>query len=354
MKQTSKFFYHCLIKILSSALLYITGSGWIILRIIAKRTLNQTKIIYPGRLCFLENAYQKNRQKSWMPLIVKYFILFIVLCCVFSFSNLTHLPENEKLSPVQILHQMLDSIQNIQSLKAKLVSLERIQNKYLKATSYFKVSYYPSKKLYFINPEKKLEILYIEGQNNNKALVKHPSLPFSIFLDPTGSIMKKNQHYTIHELGFQHIANIIQVILSKEKDKYLNHLRYLGINEKNKQLCYTLLYESSNFDYIPYTIQASETVVSIARKFNINEYIIRDKNNLYYEFGYLKKGSTIFLPKMYCKRAFLYIDKNTFLPVSINLYDDKGLLESYDYFNVQKNCYFDEAEFSKYHKEYNF
>lgn len=261
---------------------------------------------------------------------------------------------NENLSAIQILHQTLDSIENIKTLKVKLVALERFQNKYLKSVSYFKISYYPIKKLYFINPEKKLEILFIENKNDNKALVKHPSLPISIFLDPNGSIMKKNQHYTIHELGFEYIAKTIQTALSKEKDKYINHLHYLGIHEKNNKQCFTLMYESSNFNYIPYTVQPKETVVSISRKFNINEYIIRDKNDLYYEFGYLKKGSVIQIPQMYCKKAFIYIDKQTYLPVSINLYDDKGLLESYDYLEVHKNITFGEKEFSKDYKEYNF
>ncbi|GIV27103.1 MAG: hypothetical protein KatS3mg027_0917 [Bacteroidia bacterium] len=283
-------------------------------------------------------------------------LIFVISLFLTSFFNktFTYKISSENISALQILHQMIDSIENIQTLKIKLIALERIQDKYLKAISITKISYSKPKKLYFINPEKKIEILYIEDENDNKALVKHPSLPFSIYLDPNGSVMKKNQHYTIHELGFQYIARTIQVALSKEKEKYLNYLHFLGIHEKNGKPCYTLMYESSNFDFFTYTVVARETVVSIARKFNINEYIIRDKNNLYNHFGFLKKGTTLLLPKMYCKKAFIYIDKSTMLPVSINLYDDKGLLESYDYENVQKNIPIKDEEFSKNYKEYNF
>jgi len=282
------------------------------------------------------------------------FVILLVSAYRFTIKTNFLLIKNENLSAIQILHQMIDSVDNIKTLKVKLESLERFQDKYLKSTSFYKISYYPTKKLYFINPKKKLEILYIEGQNENKALVKHPSLPMSISLNPNGSIMKKKQHYTIHELGFQFIAQTIQIALFKEEEKYLNYLHYLGVIEKNGKQCYGLYYESSNFDYVPYKIEGKETVVSIARKFNINEYIIRDKNNLYFEFGYLKKGSTILIPKMYCKKAFLYIDKTTFLPTSVNLYDDKGLLESYDFFNVQKNILIPSEEFSKQFKEYHF
>ncbi|HPQ09344.1 MAG TPA: DUF1571 domain-containing protein [Bacteroidia bacterium] len=293
-----------------------------------------------------------------MKLLIKRFsiisILFFLIVSMLKPNPVSKTRYSETISAIQILQQMVDSIENIKTLKVKLVALERFQSKYLKSTSYFKISYYPQKKLYFNNPEKKLQILYIEGQNDNKALVKHPSLPISIFLDPNGAMMKKNQHYTIHELGFEYIAKTIQIALSKEKEKYLNYLHYLGIHEKNNKQCYTLMYESSNFDYEPYIVQHKETIASIAKKLNINEYIIRDINNLYNEFGFLKKNSTILVPKMYCKKAFLYIDTKTFLPVSINLYDNKGLLESYDYFDVQKNIVFKEQEFSKHYKDYNF
>ncbi len=282
------------------------------------------------------------------------FMIALVLGLISSYKIPNTHTLSENTTPFQILHQMMDSIGNIKTLKMKLVALERYQNKYLKAVSYTKISYYPIKKLYFINPEKKIEILYLENANDNKALVKHPSLPFSLFLDPNGSIMKKNQHYTIHELGFQYIARTIQMALAKEKNNYQKHLHYLGLNEKNNKLCYTLMYESSDFDFIAYTVQSKETVVSIARKFNINEYIIRDKNNLYSNYGFLKKGASILIPTMYCKKAFLYLDKNTYLPVSINLYDDKGILESYDYFEVQKNIPINDEEFTKNFKEYNF
>ncbi len=289
-----------------------------------------------------------------MKTALKYLLYCILFFLTTFFVTKHKIPANENTPPIQILQKMIDSIESIKTIQIKLVALERFQQHYLKATSHFKISYYPEKKLYFINPEKKIEVLYVQDENNNKAIVKHPLLPFSILLDPKCSAMKKNQHYTIHELGFQYIANTIQIALSKEKEKYLQHLHYLGIQEKNNQACFLLMYESSNFDYIPYTIQTRETVVSISRKFNINEYIIRDKNNLYYEFGFLKKGATIYIPKMYCKKAFIYIDKNTYLPTSINIYDDKGLLESYDYLNVQKNTVFRENEFSKHFKGYNF
>ncbi len=281
--------------------------------------------------------------------ILNFSSLFLVIISL-SFR----ITETEPPSPFSILNRMADSIDKVKTLKLKLISLERVQNKYVQSTAYIKVSYEPIKKLYFKNPAKHLEILYVQNKNENKSLVKHPSLPVSLWLDPNGSLMKKNQHYTIHELGFQYISNTIEYALSKEKDNLLKSLSYIGVREKNGKECYVLVYESSSFEYIPHTIKEKETVVSIARHNNLNEYIIRDKNNLYYDYGFLKKNTAILIPKMFCKKAFLYIDEKTFLPVSVNLYDDKGLLESYDYMEVQHNIPIKDEEFTKHYKEYNF
>lgn len=296
-----------------------------------------------------------------MNLQYQYPVVFFLLNAFLNIMNTAYSQDvssqpitHKKYTAFEVLQRMIDSTKNIKTLKFNLIALERVREKYLKAASQIKISYSPSKTIYFIDPEKKIEVLYIEGKNNNKAYVKHPLLPFGIFLDPSGSMMKKDHHYTIHELGFEYIASTIQLALSKEQSKYLNHLHYLGIHEKNGKQCHTLMYESSKFDYMAYTIKTKETVVSISRKLNINEYILRDKNKLYDEFGYLKTGSTILVPTMYCKKAFLYIDIHTFLPVSVNLYDDKGLLESYDYTEVKKNIVFSPHEFDKHFKNQKF
>ena len=38
---------------------------------------------------------------------------------------------------------------------------------------------------------------------------------------------------------------------------------------------------------------------------------------------------------MYCKKAVLYLDEKTMLPVSVSIYDDIGLFENYDYTNIK-------------------
>lgn len=248
---------------------------------------------------------------------------------------------------------MIDSISNVKTVRTNIKALERINNSYLSASSEIKVNVNP-RKLYFVNREKKLEILYVTGAYGNKAVVKPHVFPYlTVNLDPRGNIMRKNQHYTVNELGFDFIGRTIALVLSKEKD-FAKSLTYLGKVEHNGYNCHMVVYETKIFPYYEYTVQRKETATSIAYKLNVNDYMLRSKNNLFNDFGYLKEGSKLQVPAMYCKKAVLYLDEKSMLPVSVSIYDDIGLFESYDYTNIKVNKPIDEKEFTKNYKDYGF
>lgn len=249
---------------------------------------------------------------------------------------------------------MIDSIKNVRTVRTNISSIERINNGYFSASSEIKVNVSP-RKLYFVNKEKKLEILYVSDTHNNKALVKPHVFPyFTLALDPRGNIMRKNQHYTVNELGFDFIGRTIALVLSKEKDILIKNLNYVGKHERNGYMCYMIIYETKDFPYFEYVVKHKETLTSIALKLSVNDYMLRTKNNLFNDFGYLKEGSKILVPLMYCKKAILYLDEKTMIPVSVSIYDDVGLFESYDYTNIKINKPIDEKEFTKNYKGYGF
>lgn len=249
---------------------------------------------------------------------------------------------------------MIDSIKNIKTVRTNIKALERINNTYSSANSEIKVNVNP-KKLYFIGRQGKLEILYVAGEHGNKAVVKPHVFPYlTLTLDPRGNMMRKNQHYTIHELGFDFIGRTIALILSKEKENMAKSLTYVGRHEHNGAMCHMIIYETKNFPYVEYTVQRKETVTSIALKQSVNDYMLRSKNDLFNDFGYLKEGTKLQIPSMYCKKAVFYLDEKTMLPVSVSIYDDIGLFENYEYSNIKINKPFDEKEFTKEFKGYGF
>jgi hypothetical protein len=253
--------------------------------------------------------------------------------------------------PAAIIRDMLDSIKSIKTLRLQINAIEREAKNFNVVSSEIKLQVNP-RKLYFINRKKKLEILYVQGQNNNKALVKSGVVP-NIHLDPTGNIMRKNQHYTIHEIGFEALARAVNLTLSKDKDGSKNFV-YKGKVKKLSYNCYMLQYDNAAFGFTDYTVGVNETATSIAYKLRLNDYLVRYKNDLLNDFGYIKSGTKLKVPTLYCKRAVIYVDEKSMLPVSASLYDDEGLFESYEFPSMEINPVIKEEEFTKSYPGYGF
>ena len=261
---------------------------------------------------------------------------------------------HEHFKDFKLITDMLDSAKKVAALRYNMKSVERTESGYATASTNIKLQTHP-KKLYLLNTQNKLEVLYNEGEINNKAYVKPHVFPyFTMSLEPLGNLMRKNQHFTILDVGFDFTARTIAIALSKEKDQIAKHLTYVGKVEKNKMICHLLVYENLEFTYQDYIVQHKETVSSIAGKLTVNDYMLRYKNKLYDNYGYLKEGSSIKVPTFYCKKAIFYVDEKTMLPISVSIYDEVGLFESYDYFNLEVNKPIPASEFKKDFKGYGF
>lgn len=258
------------------------------------------------------------------------------------------------LSCREIIHQMLDSIKKIKTQRCEVKSTERSNGSLHIADSQIKININP-KKIYFKNPTKGIEILWVQGTNKGNAIVRSSTLPFmNLDLDPYGSIMRKDQHHTIFDLGFHFIGTTIANTIVKAPKDFDKHFAYAGTLMWNKIDCYQVLVDYPEYKYIEYTVGKGETVTSISYKFSTSDYKIRHKNELSSYFGTIKEGKKLLIPVPYCNKTILYIDKKTFLPVSIKVYDEGGLYEAYEFYNIRLNTTFATDEFSKSYKEYGF
>ncbi len=248
---------------------------------------------------------------------------------------------------------MNDSIKKIKTLRVNISALERLETGFNKAASEVKLQTNP-RRLYFKNTLKKIEILYNSGKLNNKAIVKPNAFPyFTLTLDPTGNLMRKNQHYTINELGFEFVNKAIFLTISKDKEG-LTNFKYYGKASRNGYTCYVIEYENKNFGYVDYTVGEKETVSQIASKLIVNDYLVRFKNDLLNDYGYVKQGKIIKVPNLFCKKATLFIDEQSLLPISVSLSDDAGIFENYEFSKIEVNKPIKEEEFSKGYKDYHF
>ena len=231
---------------------------------------------------------------------------------VFGFLCLGFTLVKEKLfspDPLKLIRQMNDSTEKIKQMRFHLYAKEKIGKEYLEADSDIKLQLQP-RKVYFKNPKKGIEILFREGEHNNQALVYPNMFPYtSIYLDPVGNLIRKNQHYTIHELGYRFIARTIKSILKKDPENTVKFMHYEGKQTRAGILCYVISYDNEKFSYQDYIVGKQENVSLLAGRNFLSDYMIREKNNLNGFYGYIKPGKVIRLPNSYCKKAVLYIDE---------------------------------------------
>lgn len=293
-----------------------------------------------------------------------FFILVLISTSAFSQRSMKNAKNHLIESPKEVSHEhfkdfklitdMLDSAKKVSYIRYGMKSVERVETGYVTATTKVKLQTHP-RKSYLVNTDNKLEVLYHESELGKKALVKPHVFPyFTMNLDPRGNLMRKNQHFTILDIGFDFMAKTIAIALSKEKDQIAKHLTHVGKVEKNKMMCHLLVYENTEFSYYDYTVGHKETVSSIAGKFTVNDYMLRCKNKLYDNYGYLKEGTVIKVPTFYCKKAVFYVEEKTMLPISVAIYDEIGLFESYDFYNLEVNKSIPNSEFQRNFKGYGF
>jgi len=259
-----------------------------------------------------------------------------------------------ELSCEEVLEKSFKAIHDVKALKYHLKIIERGKKGFNHYESAVKFNKSPRNIYLYI---KGIEVLFLEGKNNNKALVNPGGFPYiTLNLDPMGDLMRQDQHHTLNEMGYDYFSTVIQHTLKKvDRDHFDEYFRLVGEEKVNNRLCYKIIINNKDFSYKDYTVLQGESITSIARKFFVSEYMILERNPKFKDyFDVLKKGQVIKVPNSYCKSVVLYIDKFYFVPISVKVIDDKGLFEEYNYHFLQVNPKFEEGEFTRDYKDYKF
>lgn len=281
-------------------------------------------------------------------------LLRLVLCIAALALPFTALQPKQDLTCEEVLEKSFKAIHDVKSLKYHLKIIERGKKGFNYYESAVKFNKNPRQIYLYI---KGIEVLFLEGKNNNKALVNPGGFPYiTLNLDPMGDLMRQDQHHTLNEMGYDYFSTVIQHTLKKvDRSHFDDYFKLLGEEKINNRQCYKIIINNKDFAYKDYTVQAGESITSIARKFFVSEYMILEKNPKFKDyFDPLKKGQVIKVPNSYCRSVLLYIDKFYFVPVSVKVIDDKGLFEEYNYHFLQVNPKFEEGEFTRTYKDYKF
>ncbi|MFY0651437.1 MAG: DUF1571 domain-containing protein [Cyclobacteriaceae bacterium] len=265
-------------------------------------------------------------------------------------------PPNEEVSGHSITQEMFSKTSEIRSVIYNLTKHERIDGELIKQVSFNKVNKEPFKVyLKQLYPKEGLEVLYANGVNNNKALVNPNGFPWiNLKLNPHDGIMRKNQHHTILQAGFDHVLSILMFLCEKHEAEIDNIIEYEGLVDYEGEVCHSISLNNPYFKYIDYTVRENETVIDIASRLKLSEYMIVEKNPKVKDYEDVEAGQVIQIPTDYSPKMLLYVYEQNMLPARMDIYDDKGLYEKYEFSSIVVNPNISPDEFSEEFEGYGF
>lgn len=272
------------------------------------------------------------------------FYLASLLLLLISFHSMSQSQEAFDLT-LEMFHRCKE----IKTLYFEMTKTERVGNDYLTESFKTKLQRDPfkvySKK---IEDGKNPELLFIEGENDNKALINPDGFPwFNLSMDPKGDFMRKNQHHTLYETGYSYALKILEHLFDKYGQEVVEMANMLESKTVNNVDCYVLEFNNPHFKYISYEVKEGEDVLSIALDNMLSEFMIVELNEDVDDYDDVKAGQNIKIPNDYCPRLVIAIDKERMVPISLKVYDYKSLFEQLEYNNVQINPVFSESQFTE-------
>lgn len=246
------------------------------------------------------------------------------------------IPKAASQSADQIIFDMIKRTREIRTMTYTMRKLERIDGKMTEQLAETTLQRKPLK-VYVRQkaPNDGMEVLYVTGENNNKALVNPNGFPWvNVSLDPMGNLMRKNQHHTILDSGYDLFVDILDGLVQKYKKEIKDLTSISKTTVFDGRKCWIIELNNPHFKYESYTVKPGEDVVSIAKKFNLGDYQIVQKNDKVDGYDDVKAGEVITIPNDYSPRMTLYIDQERMVPLVMKVYDDQGLYEHYEYKSV--------------------
>lgn len=277
--------------------------------------------------------------------------LLFLFVQVFSFGQST-----DSLTGYGIAKRMFAASSQIEALTYTITKQERIEGKLTRQVSFTKMQKNPYK-VYLRQsyPNDGMEVLYVEHENNNKALINPNGFPWlNLKLNPLDGIMRNDQHHTIFQSGFDHVVSILEFLCDKYQNEIDDMVIYEGLVNQQGRPGYSISFSNPHFEIIDYTMKEEETMEDVAVKFKLSAYMILECNPKLKDYEDVAVGQVIKIPNDYSPKLNLVIDAEAFIPLKMEVIDHKGLYEQYEYSGVVMNPVFTNQEFNSENESYGF
>jgi hypothetical protein len=261
------------------------------------------------------------------------------------------------MSAQKIISGFIEKVDNTSTSQMTTILKERINGSYHTRKANFKIQKSPFK-LYMKEefPVNGREVLYVTGENNNKARINPAAFPWTtLSLDPLGNTMRTGSHHSIFKSGYSFINKVLKYVYSKHSSEDLDKmLVYEGLVNYGKILCHKITFENADFAYVNYKVLPGENMEDISNKLLIDDYMVLEKNKTLNNIEDIKPGMLLKVPTQYGKSFVLYFSQQNNMLLGIKIYDEVGLWEEFSYSNVKLNPKFTDTDFSSDNPAYGF
>ena len=259
-------------------------------------------------------------------------------------------PAAPAITTEQLTSRLTSAIEGLRYLRCTVKAQERVGSSYNAARTDMKLTFSPLR--IYVKNQKGVEVLWLAGQNDGDAWVYPATFPYvTLSLDPNGKIMRSGQHHTALQAGFGTITDLLHG--SGGDNAFSRSFRYAGDTTVQGKTAYILRSNYPQFRYVSYKAGRNETLKSVSERFGCGEFRIMERNNLSAGDA-IPEGKVLQVPNAYGRHTVLCVDPKTFLPTMVQVNDDKGLYEKFEFLNVVPNQSIPLAEFTKDYKGYKF
>lgn len=280
----------------------------------------------------------------------------IKIFCVFIILTLSSYQINIAQTGIEIFNKMIESSKKVNTLTFSTIVKERFDGKMYLQKAFLKVRHSPFQIYYRQDyPLAGIEILYSQGKNENKAYVKPAQFPWvNMNLDPLNSQLRVKQHQTLFNPGFAYFIKVLEHSAKKYQDSLEKVIDYKGVVKWDNKEYYQINLRNPDYKLTKHTVKAGETVDKVAANYHVNSYKILELNQGVKDYNDLNEGQVIILPNSHAKQMNIWVDKEKYIPMKLEVYDEKGIFEVYEFYNMKININFATDEFSASFKDYNF
>ena len=275
---------------------------------------------------------------------------FVILGGILALMAATAPGTSPVITTEQLTTRMSSAIESLKFLRCTVKAQERIEGSIHQARSAMKLTYKPLR--IYIKNQKAVEVLWLTGQNGGDAWVYPAAFPYvTLSLDPNGRLMRGNQHHTALQAGFGTISDLLRSTTLRQDNSYSRSFRYTGDTTLLGRTNYVLRSDYPQYRYVSYKAGKNETIGTVAERFGCGEFRIIERNGL--SIGdKIPEGKVLQVPNSYGRRTTLCIDPKTFLPTMVQVNDEKGLFEKFEFLDVVPNQPIPLEEFTKDYKNY--